>query len=119
MVPPAAAARQALEAALTAWKDGKPPHALVEGSPVIHAIDSEWTNGRHLTAFEISGEKPSDADKRFTVKLELDKPVESINATYVVIGTAPISVFREEDYQRTMSMDNNPTNKPAKKRNRR
>jgi len=37
-----------------------------------------------------------------------------------VLGVSPIAVFREEDYARTLNMDNNPTDKkqqqPQKKR---
>jgi hypothetical protein len=116
VVPPAQAARHALETALTAWKDGKPPQSLADGSPVIHAVDNDWVSGRKLTGFEITGEKPSGADKRFSTTLELEKPAAKVETTYVVIGTTPISVFRQEDYERTLAMDNNPTITTKKKR---
>ncbi len=116
VVPATGTARQALEAALSAWKDGKRPQALAEGAPVINAVDNDWTNGRVLTAFEITGEQPSDGDKRFTAKLTLDKPAGELETTYVVVGLSPITVFREDDFNRGMSMDNNPGGEPAKKK---
>ena len=78
VVPPTEAARSALETSLSAWKDGKLPQSLAEGKPVIHAVDTDWINGRSLTGYEITGEAPSDADKRFSVKLELTKPEKAV-----------------------------------------
>ncbi len=74
MNPPADRARTALEAALNAWRDGKKPGNIEGATPPVHVADNDWTNGRKLAAFEIVGEEPSAADKRFTVKLTYDKP---------------------------------------------
>ena len=79
-------------------------------------MDSEWTSGRKLAAFEILSEEPSDSDKRFVVKLTFAAPVAEAKSTYIVVGASPIAVFRDEDYQRALNMDNNPT--PAKKKKR-
>lgn len=114
MNPSADRARTALEAALAAWKEGRRP-GLIEGTdPPVQAIDNEWTNGRKLASFEVVGEKPSEADKRFIVKLGYASPAASAEAVYVVLGASPIAVFREEDYARTINMDNNPA--PRKRR---
>ena len=116
MNPPADRARTALEASLNAWRDGKKPGNIEGTEPPVQAVDNDWTNGRKLAAFEIVGEEPSEADKRFTVKLTYDKPAAQTTAVYIVLGVSPIAVFREEDYLRTLNMDNNPT--PAKKKRR-
>jgi hypothetical protein len=114
MNPAADRAKVALEASLNAWRDGKKPGNIEGTDPPVQAVDNDWTNGRKLEAFEILREQPSDSDKRFVVKLTYKAPSAVTEAVYVVLGASPIAVFREEDYVRTMNMDNNPT--PQKKR---
>ena len=110
-IPPAEVARKALETSLTAWRDGKTPADTTKGDPPIQVMDSEWTNGRKLASFEIVREQPSDSDKRFVVKLKYANPAAVTETTYIVLGTQPVAVFREEDYTRTLNMDNNPVSK--------
>ena len=109
MNPPADRARAALEAALNAWRDGKRPGNIADTDPPVQAVDNEWTNGRKLAAFEVVAERPSESDKRFVVRLRYKAPEAAAEAVYVVLGASPIAVFREEDYARTLNMDNNPT----------
>ena len=111
MNPPADRARVALEAALNAWREGKKPGMIAGTDPPVQVADNEWTNGRKLAGFEILREQPSEADKRFVVKLTHAAPAASVEAVYIVLGVSPIAVFREEDYARMMNMDNNPTPK--------
>jgi hypothetical protein len=111
MNPPADRARSALEAALNAWREGKGPGLVAGTDPPVQAIDNEWTNGRKLAAFEVLREQPSDGDKRFAVKLTYKAPEAVAEAVYIILGSSPIAVFREEDYARTLNMDNNPTPK--------
>jgi len=117
MNPSADRARTALEASLNAWREGKRPGNIDGTNPPVQAIDNDWTNGRKLTTFEILREQPSESDKRFIVKLAYAAPIAETEAVYVVLGASPIAVFREEDYARTLNMDNNPT--PTKKKKRR
>jgi hypothetical protein len=117
MNPPADRARAALEAALNAWREGKRPGNIEGTDPPVQAVDNDWTNGRKLTAFEILRDQPSELDKRFVVKLTYAAPAAVTEAVYIVLGVSPIAVFREEDYARTLNMDNNPepprTNRPS------
>lgn len=115
-VPTAEAARTSLETALTAWRDGKKPIETTKGDPPVNSVDSDWTNGRKLGSFEILREEPSDSDKRFVVKLKYVTPPAETEVTYVVLATQPVGVFREEDFTRTMNMDNNPGASVKKKR---
>jgi hypothetical protein len=114
MNPQADRARTALETALTAWRDGKKPGNIAGTDPPVQAVDNDWTNGRKLTAFEVLREQPSESDKRFAVKLTYATPAATVETVYIVVGASPIAVFREEDYARTLNMDNNPT--PQRKR---
>jgi hypothetical protein len=115
MNPPADRARAALEASLTAWRDGKKPGNIAGTDPPVQAVDNDWTNGRKLADFEVLGEQPSGSDKRFTVRLTYRAPAAKAEAVYVVLGVSPIAVFREEDYERTLNMDNNPTPRKARR----
>jgi hypothetical protein len=45
-------------------------------------------------------------------------PGAAEDARYMVVGTGPIWVYREEDYQRMINMDNSPTTRPASRRAR-
>jgi hypothetical protein len=116
MNPAADRARTALEASLNAWREGKKPGTIEGTDPPVQAVDNEWTNGRKLADFQILSEEASESDKRFVVKLTYATPTAEAQSVYVVVGVSPIAVFREEDYVRTMNMDNNPT--PTKKKTR-
>jgi hypothetical protein len=115
MNPTADRARSALEAALTAWTEGKKPGLIAGTDPPVQAVDNDWTNGRKLAGFEILGEQPSESDKRFVVKLNYADAAAAVQAVYVVLGVSPVHVFREEDFARTMNMDNNPVPKKTRR----
>ncbi len=117
VVPRAEIARSSLETALTAWRDGKKPGDLAQQTPPIQVVDNEWTTGRKLSSFEIGAETPSEADKRFTVKLNYANSKAEESVTYVIIGTDPVAVYREADFLRTLNMDNNPKAPAQKRRN--
>jgi hypothetical protein len=114
--PSADAARTALATALDAWRDGKKPADLAGLTPPVQVIDSEWAGGRKLASYQIVRETPSETDKRFVVELTYAAPPAEAEVVYIMVGSEPVSVFRDEDYDRSMNMDNSPT--PAKKRRR-
>jgi hypothetical protein len=114
--PSADAARTALATALDAWRDGKKPADLAELTPPVQVIDSEWAGGRKLASYQIVRETPSETDKRFVVKLTYAAPPAEAEVVFIMVGSEPVSVFRDEDYDRSMNMDNSPT--PTKKRRR-
>ena len=53
-------ARSSLEAALTAWRDGK-PYGPVEATPPVQVADSAWQAGQQVESFEI-GEEQDEGD---------------------------------------------------------
>ena len=72
-----AAARQALDRALTAWKEGRPVESLKNDSPPIVISDHAWTNGASLLRYEIEpGDRRIGSDQTFRVVLWLkgDRP---------------------------------------------
>lgn len=113
-VPGRDEARSSLEAALTAWRDGKSPEEIA-ARPKVQVADSVWSGGARLAAFEI-GEEEADADggvKRFPVKLTLQrekgrKGQNVRDVRYAVHGRDPVWVFAEDDYRKMVNMDNGP-----------
>jgi hypothetical protein len=79
--PSEANARQALEAALTAWQDGQPPGEIASGPAKVQAVDSRWRAGDKLRGFEVLDEATSEdgtAAKVFSVRLDMKKPAGAL-----------------------------------------
>jgi hypothetical protein len=104
-IPSEDKARQALEASLNAWRDGKKP-GPVEGAPMsVQAVDSEWLNGKKLQSYEIVGEEPSEGPRVFSVRLTLQRPSgQQATVRYYVVGKDPLWVYREADYKAPAGM---------------
>jgi hypothetical protein len=96
-----AAAREALDRALTAWKEGKSPESLKSDSPPIVVSDHSWSNGVRLVRYEIEpGDRRAGADQCFQVVLWLEgaqskgksqsKVGERREKTEYNVGTNPI-----------------------------
>lgn len=103
-IPPDEAARQALTAALDAWKSGKTPDQIRASQPAINVQDQRWTAGKKLAAYEIvAAAKGDDDHRRYAVKLTIEG-AEPQEATYVVFGKDPLWVVSGESYQRMSGM---------------
>ena len=97
--PPEDRARQALDAALTAWQQGAPPGTVPGAAdPAVEFVDSHNGPARRLKAYTVLGLAPGDGPRVFTVQLTLDGPAVGVRARYYVIGIDPVWVIREEDY---------------------
>ena len=69
--PTSGEARSSLEAALTAWRDGK-AFGEVPAKPPVHMVDSAWQAGQQIESFEIGDEEDGgDGTKQFPVKLTM------------------------------------------------
>jgi hypothetical protein len=104
-IPSEDKARQALEAALNAWRDGKKP-GPVEGAPMpVQVVDSEWRAGKKLQSYEIIGEEPNEGPRVFSVRLTLQRPTgQEATIRYYVVGKDPLWVYREADYKAPAGM---------------
>ncbi len=99
-VPGEAAAREALEAYLSAWKNGEPAGRVKGHTPPIDVIDSRRKPGDKLTAYEIGAEDATpEGHHRYAVKLTL-QPGGAQEDHYVVLGIDPLWVYREDDYKK-------------------
>jgi hypothetical protein len=103
-IPPEQKARQALEMALAAWQEGKPPEEVAVGPPVIRAVDSKWKSGQKLSKYQILSEESESGPTFFSVRLTLKSPAKEQTVRYVVVGRDPLWVYREDDYKSTAGM---------------
>jgi hypothetical protein len=101
-------ARAALEGALKTWRDGGKPGVLKGMEPPVQVLDTPWSQGERLGSYEILREDTGAAEKRFTVRLSLTKPERVQEAEYYVLGRDPVMVFRDQDYQRNINMEDGP-----------
>ena len=100
--PTGKSAKDALTAALDAWKSGREkPGAIDSTKPTIQIQDQVWDSGRKLKEFQIGEEKASsDGPTRFQVTLTFDGGPANEQAEYVVFGKDPLWVCRDKDYQK-------------------
>ncbi len=98
-IPPASKAREALEAALTKWKDGQArPAQFTLGKTAVEVVDQAWASGLKLQAFEIVADESAEGPKVFSVKLTTAKGPQTVK--YYVIGNDPLWVYGETDYKK-------------------
>ncbi len=92
------AAKQTLDRALSAWKQGETIEGVKKGSPSIEVRDPIWMNGAKLTNYEVKGQgRPSGAQLAYRVKLSLTDASgkKSEQTVTYEVGTDPIlTVFR-------------------------
>jgi hypothetical protein len=104
-VPSEETARYAVEAALSAWKEGRPPGPVAEGPPAVYLIDSHRRPGQTLADYEILGPTPGEGPVLLAVRLTLANPAAEERARFVVFGIDPLWVYRQEDFEMMIHMD--------------
>jgi hypothetical protein len=100
--PPDTAARQALETALSQWRDGRAkPERFTLGKVTVEVLDQAWASGQKLQAFEVlSEESPGTGPRVYSVKLKTPKGEQTTK--YYVVGIDPLWVYSEADYKKQM-----------------
>jgi hypothetical protein len=92
-----AVARESLTTVLEAWKEGKRPASLREGTPEIIASDPDWEGGARLVSYRVSEPVTNDgANLHVPVELELEdgSGKRTKQTTVYIVGTNPkITVF--------------------------
>ena len=119
-LPSQESSRTALESALKVWQSGGKPGALQGTNPSVMVYDTPWAQGAKLQSFEILQGESTGAAMKFPVRLTLTKPAGVQEVQYYVLGLSPVMVFREEDYERNINMEDNPKlSKPGSQPRRR
>ncbi|WP_165230754.1 hypothetical protein [Aquisphaera insulae] len=110
-------ARKSLELGLEAWKAGRSAAPLREEKPAVDFVDYQWKAGTKLVGYLVDSDSADSETHTFTVELTTADAKGPRKVQYMVLGLDPIHVFRDEDYNRTLNMDNAPaTAKPQGKR---
>lgn len=115
-LPPESVSRTALEGALKTWREGGKPGTLAGIEPEVQVFDTPWSQGDRLGTYEILSEDATSAERRFNVRLSLAKPNRVEEVQYYVIGQKPVMIFRDQDYERNINMEDGPKMKTAKTR---
>ncbi len=89
------------------WREWSPRSR----SPTLRGARA--TAWRHTRS---SGKRQRRLDKKFTVRLVLAKPDRVQEVKYYVLGQGPVMVFRDEDYQRNINMEDGPKAKSGKQK---
>jgi len=76
--------------------------------PAVEVHDTPWRQGSRLGSYEIVREETNAAERSFEVRLSLTKPESVQDVKYYVLGQDPVMVFRDEDYQRNINMEEGP-----------
>lgn len=115
-IPSAVEGREALRASLDAWKAGKPASSLAGGKPSIEAVDFEWKAGKVLSDYALGAEASGQGTQTFAATLTLKGQPTPKAVQYMVLGLDPIRIYRDEDFNRALNMDNAPAPPPRPRR---
>jgi hypothetical protein len=94
-VPDPAVARGAVATMLDEWRDGKDE----KSGATVNVVDKGRKPGQRLVRSEILGEVAAETGRGFAVRLTFENPEEQRVDRYIVIGTGPVWVFRQHDYE--------------------
>jgi hypothetical protein len=108
-VPPSQTARQALESALSSWKEGRPAGKVAgTANPQVILVNNCRQPEQTLERFTILGETAGEGPRCFAVRVKLQNPMEDQRLRFVVFGVDPIWVYRYEDYEMMIHWQCNP-----------
>jgi hypothetical protein len=97
-LPTPADARAAMEAALECWKAGKPTGRREPTTPPVQIMDSFRKPGQTVEGWEILGQTTGERAVAMTVRVRLSQPEATETIRFLLLGTDPVLVFRQEDY---------------------
>ncbi|MDR3634433.1 MAG: hypothetical protein P4L84_11560 [Isosphaeraceae bacterium] len=98
-VPAPEAARAAVTLTMDGWRKGLTPDETVGQHPEVHVVDKHRRPEQHLANYEILGEVAAENARGFAVRVTFDGSDEPQVVRYLIVGTDPMWVFRQEDYE--------------------
>ena len=102
IVPDSALSRKALDAAMSAWKQGRPTGQIESTSPRIQVIDAHRVPGQTLERYEVLSDTASPRARTFSVRLHMKNPDERVMERFLVVGLDPVLIFRQKDFDLIM-----------------
>jgi hypothetical protein len=99
-VPSWAEARQALESALSAWRDAPAPLPATFEIRGVQFAEKRRKPDQRLLSFQILGQTEIENARQFTVRLTLEGEESPELVKYNVLGRDPVWVFRLDDYEK-------------------
>ncbi len=114
-LPSADAARQALSRSLETWKAGQPATSLAEKQPPIEFVDFEWKAGKVLVEYNLGADSSGQGTHSVAASIKLKGEATAKDVKYMILGTDPVHIYRDEDYNRAMNMEDSlvaPKRKP-------
>ena len=87
-----------MEATLGCWKAGKPTGRREATVPPVQVMDSFRRPGQVVEGWEILGQTTGDRAVAITVRVKLSNPEGFETIRFLLLGTDPVLVFRQEDY---------------------
>lgn len=97
-LPTPADARAAMEAAIGCWKAGKPTGRRESTTPPVQVMDSFRKPGQAIVSWEILGQTTLERAVAMTVRVKFTSPEATETIRFLLLGTDPVLVFRQEDY---------------------
>ena len=98
-VPTWEEARQAVESALSAWRDAPSPLPASFDIRAVQYVDKHRKPDQRLLSFQVLGQADIENIRQFTVRLTLEGDDSPQLVKYNVVGREPVWVFRLEDYE--------------------
>jgi hypothetical protein len=98
-VPSWEEARQALESALSTWRDAPSPLPASFGIRAVQYVDKRRKPDQRLLSFQVLGQTDIENIRQFTVRLTLEGEDSPQLVKYNIVGRDPVWVFRLEDYE--------------------
>jgi hypothetical protein len=91
-------AREALNTALDAWKQGQTPDSLQKLTPPVNVLDADWVNGAKLTAYTVTSEGVV-ADNKLSIPVALtlqdSRGAKVEKSVIYIVATSPsLSILR-------------------------
>jgi hypothetical protein len=98
-VPSWEEAQQALESALSTWRDAPSPLPASFGIRAVQYVDKRRKPDQRLLSFQVLGQTDIENIRQFTVRLTLEGEDSPQLVKYNIVGRDPVWVFRLEDYE--------------------
>ncbi|MFO0818335.1 MAG: hypothetical protein U1A77_10365 [Pirellulales bacterium] len=89
-------AKQALQTALEAWKNGQTIESLTKQTPAIYFNEEVWQGGQTLLKYELQENRASGRGWQFDVQMTLGNAPDSPRVFHYLVDTDPAIVIVQQ-----------------------